>query len=213
MTRDVERYFSTHAASFDRLYELAPHERLLNRIFRRAVYQRFALTFEHAGDVRGKRILDVGCGSGRYAVEFARRGAEVVGIDVAPAMLELAQALAHRASVADRCRFERADLMTFANPSPFDVSIAIGVFDYIADPAAFFARICALTRGRVMATFPAQTWPRSPLRRLRYAVHGLPVYFYRPDGIEAIVAVARVQAHRVIPLSAGYFLIADTEPR
>jgi len=43
---------------------------------------------------RGARILDAGCGTGRVAIELARRGYDVVGIDVEPAMLDTARAKA-----------------------------------------------------------------------------------------------------------------------
>ncbi len=41
-----------------------------------------------------KRVLDAGCGTGRVAIELARRGIEVVGVDVDPAMLDVARRLA-----------------------------------------------------------------------------------------------------------------------
>ena len=40
-------------------------------------------------DLSGRRILDAGCGTGMLAIEAARRGAEVVGIDVSPQLIEI----------------------------------------------------------------------------------------------------------------------------
>ncbi|NCW79250.1 MAG: magnesium protoporphyrin IX methyltransferase, partial [Oxalobacteraceae bacterium] len=42
-------------------------------------------------DLRGRRILDAGCGTGTLAVELARRGAHVVAIDLSPTLVELAR--------------------------------------------------------------------------------------------------------------------------
>ncbi|MEM9708920.1 MAG: magnesium protoporphyrin IX methyltransferase [Pseudomonadota bacterium] len=42
-------------------------------------------------DLSGKRILDAGCGTGQMAIELAERGAEVVAIDISPALIDLAQ--------------------------------------------------------------------------------------------------------------------------
>src|SRR5215470_8633787 len=42
-------------------------------------------------DLRGARVLDAGCGTGALAIEVARRGAEVVAVDVAPTLIALAQ--------------------------------------------------------------------------------------------------------------------------
>ncbi len=48
------------------------------------------LLLEMAGPVRGLSMLDIGCGDGRLLEAFSRRGAEVVGIDADPAMVEAA---------------------------------------------------------------------------------------------------------------------------
>jgi ubiquinone/menaquinone biosynthesis C-methylase UbiE len=45
---------------------------------------------EAAGDVRGRRVLDLGCGEGSLTLDIARRGAEVVGIDLSPGMIQVA---------------------------------------------------------------------------------------------------------------------------
>jgi len=210
MKKDVERYWSDRASAFDHLYALPPLERLLNRILRQAVYQRFALTLEHAGDLQGKRVLDIGCGSGRYAVELARGGAaEVVGIDFSAEMLRLAEELAAREGLADRTRFVRADFDEFDDPAGFDVVIAIGFFDYVPDPAAALAHARALTRGRFLASFPAPAFPRALLRRIRYGRRGVRLTFYRPDEVRRLAGGASFGTVQVLPLASGSFLVAD----
>ena len=49
------------------------------------------LAFEMLGVVRGRRVLDLGCGEGGYARELARRGASVVGVDGSPRLVEVAR--------------------------------------------------------------------------------------------------------------------------
>lgn len=211
MSDDVERYWTQRARSFDRLYDLPPIERLINHIFRRAIYQRYELTFEHAGDVSGKRILDVGCGSGRYAVEFARRGAaDVVGVDFASDMLGLATKFAAMEHVGERCRFIRADFHEFTSEEPFDVTIAIGFFDYARDPSRTLHHMHELTRGRVMASFPRRQFPRSELRTRRYAASGVQVQFYDREHVDRLVRDVGFRSSQLIDISAGYFLVADT---
>ena len=92
MTRGVKNYFDHAAQEFDAVYDgKGPFGQWLDRNFRRDMYERYRLTFETCGNITGKSVLDVGCGSGRYSIEFAKRGAvSVVGIDFAPNMLTLA---------------------------------------------------------------------------------------------------------------------------
>ena len=99
----TQRYFDANAAQFDSIYhEGQSVSRAFNRAFRRAIYERFAITFGESEPISGKSVLDIGCGSGRYAVEFARRGAaRVVGLDYAAGMLNLAREYARSANVSD----------------------------------------------------------------------------------------------------------------
>ena len=62
--------------------------------------------------------LDLACGDGRGAVWLAARGLDVLAVDVSPAAVALAADLAARAGVADRCRFEVADLDDGLPPGP-----------------------------------------------------------------------------------------------
>lgn len=56
----------------------------------------------------GEKILDLGCGSGRHSIEFAKRGYDVIGIDISAPMLEEAKKRARKARVA--IKFYREDL-------------------------------------------------------------------------------------------------------
>jgi SAM-dependent methyltransferase len=69
----------------------------------------------------GDRLLDVTCGPGLYAVEFARRGCEVTGIDFSPASIAHARQLAAQEGVADRCLFIEEDVRRMIiEPAAFD---------------------------------------------------------------------------------------------
>jgi len=56
------------------------------------------------------RALDIACGQGLGAVWLARRGLDVLGLDISPVAISHARDLAERSGVGDRCRFEVADL-------------------------------------------------------------------------------------------------------
>jgi 2-polyprenyl-6-hydroxyphenyl methylase/3-demethylubiquinone-9 3-methyltransferase len=79
----------------------------------------------------GRRILDMGCGKGRFARALRDRGARVVGIDVSPAMLAGADGAGW-----DRVR-GTARRLPFG-PSTFDAAIAVEVFEHLS-PAAIDA--------------------------------------------------------------------------
>ena len=177
----VTRFWNGVARDFDAIYsgDKGRLGRALDRCLRRDMYQRFDWVMEKAADVRGARVCDIGCGSGRFVTALARRGAaEVTGIDVAPEMLRLARELAVEEGVAGACRFVHADVLDWEAPEGFDLTLAIGVWDYIADPGPRLRRIRQLTRGKFLSTWPRRwTW-RVPLRKARLGLLGCPVHFF-----------------------------------
>ncbi len=86
----------------------------------------------------GSRILDMGCGTGRHAVELARRGYRVTGVDIAAGMLAEARKAADDAGVA--VAWVEADATRFATPERFDAALclcggAFGILNLEDDPA------------------------------------------------------------------------------
>jgi SAM-dependent methyltransferase len=84
---------------------------------------------------RGRRVLEIGCGSGRVLVPLARAGFEVVGIDVSPHMLALAQAKLD-ATPGAHARLIQADMRDFRlERADFDLAIvAVKSFAYLTEP-------------------------------------------------------------------------------
>jgi SAM-dependent methyltransferase len=91
----------------------------------------------------GARVLDIPCGRGRHALEFARRGFRVTGVDFNADAIAAARAAAQAESLpAD---FVVADMRRFASPERFDgVSCFFGSFGYFSDEGNLeFARAMA----------------------------------------------------------------------
>jgi SAM-dependent methyltransferase len=71
----------------------------------------------------GRRVLDVGCGPGRHALELARRGVEVVGVDASPEFVELAREAA--AAEGLTASFEVLDVRDLSLVDAFDAAICL----------------------------------------------------------------------------------------
>jgi SAM-dependent methyltransferase len=182
----VRAYFDARAPLLDRLYDPTPGAR---GRFESWVYaplrRRLALTLEELGDLTGKHVLDVGCGPGRYAVSAAERGANVVGIDISPAMLDLAARLARARAVSERCRFVQVDFDAYEPDARFDVVLMLGFVEYRADPRRQLARLHYLTREKAILSVPLPLRWQTIARRVRHRLRSSPPFFYvhRPDAI------------------------------
>lgn len=177
----VAKFWNTIAHDFDAIYsgKKSPLARAMDRWLRKDIYQRFDWVMDRAGDIKDKSVCDIGCGSGRFVSELARRGANrVLGIDVAPEMLKLARQLCDQNGVSGVCEFVHTDVLNWIPQEQFDLVIAIGFWDYIAEPAGRLRIIRQMTRGTFLSAWPRfWTW-RMPIRKVRLGVQGCPVYFF-----------------------------------
>jgi ubiquinone/menaquinone biosynthesis C-methylase UbiE len=82
----------------------------------------------------GTRVLDVGCGVGRWSRMLAAQGASVTGVDLSPTMIAQAQQRAAAEGVADRCQFRVQDLSRLEVDGEFDVVLGVTVLQHILDP-------------------------------------------------------------------------------
>jgi SAM-dependent methyltransferase len=94
---------------------------------------------------KGARVLDVGCGVGRWSRRLARRGAAVTGIDLSPTMIAQARQRAAADGVSGRCRFETQDLRDLDAGDQFDLVLGVTVLQHILDPLALREAVRRMT--------------------------------------------------------------------
>lgn len=188
-----EDYWDRQSGEFEKIYN---HKKsslwaILDRIFRKDMYQRYIFTLENCEPVENRAFLDVGCGNGLYSIELARRGAgRVVGIDISSIMLAKSVSYAEQEKVDDTCSFVQTDVLNWETDDRFDVSFGIGLFDYIREPLPVLTRMRELTTDKTIASFPRfWTW-RAPVRKTRLWLRGCPVYFFRRQQVESFFAEA-----------------------
>lgn len=81
----------------------------------------------------GERVLDVGCGVGRWSSLIAQRGAQVTGMDLSPTMIAEAKRRATASGVAARCEFLVQDLAQLDVARKFDLVLGVTVLQHILD--------------------------------------------------------------------------------
>jgi 2-polyprenyl-6-hydroxyphenyl methylase/3-demethylubiquinone-9 3-methyltransferase len=101
--------------------------------------------------LRGKRVLDVGCGGGILAEAMAARGATVVGIDMGEKPLKVAQLHLLESGLAVDYRLVSAENLAAEMPGAFDVVTCMELLEHVPDPAATVQACAGLARpgGRV----------------------------------------------------------------
>jgi SAM-dependent methyltransferase len=110
----------------------------------------------------GTRVLDVGCGVGRWSRLLAARGAQVTGVDLSPTMIGEARRRAAAAGLADRCRFLVQDSAALDAGGPFDLVLGVTVLQHILDAHALRSAVeriarHAATQGRIVLLEAAPT--------------------------------------------------------
>lgn len=94
--------------------------------------------------LKGQRVLDVGCGGGILADAMARKGAEVLGIDLAGKSLKVAQLHALEAGTSQiTYRLVAAEALAAEMPDHFDVVTCMEMLEHVPDPASV-VQACAL---------------------------------------------------------------------
>jgi ubiquinone/menaquinone biosynthesis C-methylase UbiE len=134
MTDEAKRWWEVHAREYQEMCRIpvdilygagSPNEEQLQLI----------------GPVKGKRVLEIGCGGAQCSIAFARQGAIVTAVDIAEAEIEFARELAAKNDVGiELYRLDMTDLSPVANGSQ-DIVFSASAFGYVDDLAKCFSEV------------------------------------------------------------------------
>jgi 2-polyprenyl-6-hydroxyphenyl methylase / 3-demethylubiquinone-9 3-methyltransferase len=148
MSDEVARFDALGDAWWDPDGPMAPLHRLSPvRIAwaRDLIARHFKLEGPAGAPLAGVSLLDVGCGAGLFAEPLARLGADVVGVDPAPAAIEAARG--HAEETGARLSYRAATTEELAAESRrFDVVCAMEVIEHTGDQKAFVATAASLIK-------------------------------------------------------------------
>ncbi len=190
---ELETYFDrTAAATWARLTSEAPVGGIRATVRAGRDAMRRTLLDWLPADLRGRRILDAGCGTGAFAVEAARRGAEVVAVDLSPTLLDLATTRVP-AGLAHSIAFRTGDMREAAMFGRFDHVVAMdSLIHYpVREIVSVLSAFSRCTTGSMLFTFA----PRTPALAAMHAVGRL---FPRGDRAPAIEPVGETVIGRCL---------------
>jgi magnesium-protoporphyrin O-methyltransferase len=195
---ELETYFDrTAVEAWKRLTSDAPVGRVRATVRAGRNEMRDTLISWLPEDLSGARVLDAGCGTGALAVELAKRGADVLAIDISPTLVDLARERHARDAGPGQLSFAVGDML---DP-------ALGRFDYVVamdslihyegpDIARTLAALTRRTRAGVLFTVA----PRTPALTV---MHALGKLFPRGDRSPAIAPIARKSLERALVKHGG----------
>jgi len=181
----IESYFDRTAAdAWARLTSDAPVSGIRATVRAGRNEMRATLLSWLPEDLQGRRILDAGCGTGLFAFEAARRGAEVVAVDLSPTLVSLARERLPADVDPSRIRFLSGDMLD-PQLGRFDHVVAMDSLIHYAvtDATRVIETLAERTRGSIAFTF-------APRTTLLAAMHAVGKLFPRGDRAPAIEPVA-----------------------
>ena len=204
----VRTRFEERAQQFDDLYE---DERWLVRTLRPGLFRRRKLAVDTVAAYANPRVLDVGCGSGRIGEFVLEAGAShYVGVDFSEPMIDLARTRLTR--FESRTELIVDDFLTAPLDGPFEVILAVGLFDYLPEPHRFARRMFELCApgGCVVGSFPTWSLLKGPVRKVRYeGIGNCPIFNYSRRELELMFGASGFQRVEIAsPGRSGYLVRA-----
>ena len=181
---------------------------------------------DHRAALAGKKVLDVGCGGGILSESMARYGAEVMGIDMGEAPLQVANLHKLESGVEVEYRRITAEALAEEMPGAFDIVTCMEMLEHVPDPASVIAACARMVKPGGQVFF--STINRNPkaylfaivgaeylLRMLPRGTHDF-AKFIRPSELESWCRPAGLELRELTgmsynPLSRQYRLGQDLD--
>ncbi|EIC21358.1 magnesium protoporphyrin IX methyltransferase [Thiorhodovibrio frisius] len=189
----IETYFDRTAADgWKRLTSDAPLGRIRETVRQGRELMRQTLLDWMPQDLSGCRLLDAGCGTGLFSLAAARRGADVVAVDLSATLIDLARERAPGELGGGSVNFSVGDMLD-AERGTFDYIVAMDSLIHYEpeDALALIRGFAAQARCAVIFTF-------APRTRALALMHAVGQFFPRSDRSPAIVPIAEKRLRALI---------------
>lgn len=194
---NVETYFDkTATRTWERLTSDAPVSRIRETVRRGRDEMRAHMLSRLPRDLTGARVLDAGCGAGQMTEALAARGAEVVAVDISPALIGIAQKRLP-VDLHGRVRFHVGDMLS-PELGTFDHVMAMDSLIYYAEPD--LARAIGVLGKRTQTNVVFTVAPRTPLLMAMWRVGQM---FPRSDRSPTMVPHAPSSLQRALKASGA----------
>lgn len=194
---ELELYFDETAVdAWERLTSDAPVGRIRATVRAGREEMRDTLLSWLPGDLSGRRVLDAGCGTGALAECLARRGAEVVAVDLSPTLVGLASDRV-RDTGGGSIEFRVGDMLDEAH-GMFDHCVAMDSFIHydLSDMTEMVGRLAARSRESVLFTFAPRTRPLA-------VMHAVGRLFPRASRAPSVEPIDEQRVRRGLAASTG----------
>lgn len=206
----TESFFNKYSVGFDSIYgDNSFFKRLINKYLRKCMRIRFEKTMEGCNPIKGKTVLDIGCGPGHFSICLALMGAKsVYGVDFAQQMIDISINRAKEKNISDICTFEIADFYTFDESKAYDYTLVMGFMDYMEDPQKVINKVIKLTNDKAFFSFPCSEGFLAWQRKLRYKFK-CPLYLYSRNDLEKLFSSVKCKNVKIEKISRDYFVTVE----
>ena len=204
----TSEFFDSYAEDFNEIYgnENTFINNLINRIFRKSMMIRFKKTIEGCKPIKGKSVIDIGCGPGLYSIILAERGAEkVLGVDFAENMIKIAKEKAKREGVTPKTSFVEADFFDYEIKRKYDYAVVMGLMDYIEKQEEFVDKVLSNINKKAFFSFPVKKGFLAWQRKLRYKKR-CDLYLYTEKDIKELFKNFDFESIDIEKISRDYFV-------
>lgn len=211
----VETYFDqTATRTWERLTSDAPVSGIRATVRAGRDRMRDVLIGQLPQDLRGARILDAGCGTGAFSFELATRGADVVGVDISPQLVDIAQKR-RPDHVAGSLTLSAGDMLD-SKLGHFDFIVAMDSMIYYT--AEDIGRILDAVAPRLGGTMAFTVAPRTPLLMAMWRIGKLFPRTDRsptmvPHRAATIAAATQGNIREIERVSSGFYISQALEFR